>query len=141
VWDFRFYFKNVIGRFEYSHKDNSTDVAATNSSSSYFTDVQPVFVVGDVAQYKSFNLDSFKKAPEYPVVVAQLTQSLGSFDEKWILNVSISVSAGVNYIRVTINFQPFLVKQDYEAQYYGSVEKAALLKIDEQVFNPTGQSF
>lgn len=44
-------------------------------------------------------------------------------------------------MRVTINFQPFLVKLDYEAHYYGSVEKAALLKIDEAVFNGNGRSF
>lgn len=94
-----------------------------------------------MAAYKAFDIASFKKTAEYPAVVAQLTQELGSFDEKWILNVSISITAGVSYIKVTINFQPFLLKQDYEAQYYGSVKKAALLKIDEEVFNPTGQSF
>jgi hypothetical protein len=98
-------------------------------------------VVGETAQYKDFDLEAFKKTPEYSAVVVQLTQSLGRFDEKWILNVSVSVSAGINYIRVTVNFQPFLLKQEYEAQYYGSVEKAALLKIDERVFNPNGRSY
>jgi hypothetical protein len=100
-----------------------------------------VFVVGDVALYKNFDFASFKRTAAYPVVVGQLTQSIGSFDEKWILNVSISISNGVNYIKVTVNFQPFLLKQNYEAQYYGSVEKAALLKIDETAFNGDGKSF
>jgi hypothetical protein len=72
-----------------------------------------VFVVGEAAQYKDFDLEAFKKTPEYPTVVVQLKQELGSFDEKWILNVSISVTAGVSYIKVTINFQPFLLKQSY----------------------------
>lgn len=140
VWDFRFYFKNVNGRFEYSHQEENKTQVETKPAN-YYSDVEPVFVVGDVAEYKNFDLDGFKKTPEYPHVVAQLTRELGAFDEKWILSVSISVSDGVNYIKVTINFQPFLLKQNYEAQYYGSVQKAALLKIDEEVFNPTGKSF
>lgn len=98
-------------------------------------------MVGDVAAYKNFNLEAFKATPEYSTVVTQLTAALGAFDPNWILNVSISVNNGVNYIKVTINFQPFLLKQDYEAQYYGSVEKAALLKIDQTVFNPNGNSY
>jgi hypothetical protein len=140
VWEYRFYFRNVKGRFDYSGSEDNETVPA-NKDSSYFADVQPVFVVGEVAEYKDFDLEAFKKTPEYNSVVVQLTAALGAFDAKWILNVSISVSSGVNYIRVTVNFQPFLLKQHYEAQYYGSVEKAALLKIDERVFNPNGKSF
>jgi hypothetical protein len=139
VWEYRFYFRNVKGRFDYSSE--AKEIAPAKKESTYFADVQPVFVVGEVAAYKSFDLEAFMKTPEYNAVVIQLTAALGAFDAKWILNVSISVSAGVNYIRVTVNFQPFLLKQEYEAQYYGSVEKAALLKIDERVFNPDGKSF
>lgn len=138
VWSFRFYFENVPGRFEY---ETSGEEKKEKKAEGYYTDVEPVFVVGEASEYKNFDLEAFKKDPHYPAVVSQLTQSLGKFDEKWILNVSVSVSNGCNYIKVTINFEPFLLKQSYEAQYYGSVEKAALLKIDETVFNGNGLSY
>ena len=43
-------------------------------------------------------------------------------------------------MKLIINFKPFLLQQHYEAYYYGDVEKASLLKIDETVFN-AGNSF
>ena len=142
LWNYRFYFQNVAGRFEWSHNESSHSAAeAKKGESAYFTDVEPVFVVGEAAKYKSFDLAAFKKEACYPTVIAQLKESLGAFEEKWILDISISVSSGVNYVKVTVNFQPFLLKQKYEAQFYGSAQKAALLKIDETVFNGDGQSF
>lgn len=43
-------------------------------------------------------------------------------------------------MKLIINFKPFLLQQHYEAFYYGDVEKASLLKVDEKVFN-AGNSF
>ena len=57
------------------------------------------------------------------------------------MDVKITAKGDASYIRVTVNFVPFLIKLDFEAHYYGSAEKAALLKIDEQVFNGNGKSF
>jgi len=57
------------------------------------------------------------------------------------LNVSISSGKSADILKVSINFQPFLLKQNYEAHYYGNVAKAALLKIDERTFNGDGKSF
>ncbi len=77
IYLYRFYFKNVEGRFEYSLNEAQED---DKKSDSYYTEVEPVFVVGDAAQYKSFDIESFKKDPSYQSVVEQLTSTIGSFD-------------------------------------------------------------
>lgn len=73
--------------------------------------------------------------------MAALTDELGKFDDSWIINFQLAVINQTNSYKIVINFQPFLLKQSYEAYYYGSVQKAALLKIDQQSFNGNGKSF
>ncbi len=102
----------------------------------------PVFTVATtVSEYKSLSLEDFKKSPAYPKIVEALTKELGRFDENWVINFQVAVINQTDCYKIVINFQPFLLKQSYEAYYYGSVQKAALLKVDEVTFNGNGKSF
>ena len=91
--------------------------------------------------YHPYNVLALKNTPYYQFIVDELTDQLGHFEERWLMDVKITAKGDASYIKVTVNFVPFLIKLDFEAHYYGSAEKAALLKIDEQVFNGNGKSF
>jgi hypothetical protein len=54
---------------------------------------------------------------------------------EWITTVSQSTASGTDYFKIGLNFQPLLLKQNYEAHFFGSTKKAALLKIDEVTFS------
>lgn len=86
-------------------------------------------------------LEEFKKNPAYPKIVEALNKELGRFDDKWIVNFEVAIINQTDCYKVVINFQPFLLKQTYEAYYYGNVQKAALLKVDEVTFNGNNKSF
>ena len=86
-------------------------------------------------------LEEFKKNPAYSKIVEALNKELGRFDDKWIVNFEVAIINQTDCYKVVINFQPFLLKQTYEAYYYGNVQKAALLKVDERTFNGNGKSF
>ena len=52
-----------------------------------------------------------------------------------MIKFSGAVGKSDSAIKMVINFKPFLLKKHYEAYYYGDIQKAALLKVDEQVFS------
>lgn len=45
IWNYRFYFQNVAGNFEYNSSDNED--SNPQSSSDYYTEIQPVYSVGN----------------------------------------------------------------------------------------------
>jgi hypothetical protein len=63
-------------------------------------------------------------------------------DRDWIVKFrgKISKNEESNTFKIVVNFKPFLLQQSYEAYYFGSIEKAALLKVDERVFTE-GRSY
>lgn len=85
--------------------------------------------------YNVKSIEEFSRHPAASIITSELNKTLGYFKPEWIMNVSISSSKGTDFFQISINFQPFLVKQDYEAHYFGTTKKAALLKIDEKTFS------
>ena len=138
VWVFRFYFRGSKKPFEWTLEESITE-----GDDNYFGRREPMYSLALPKSYKPFNVLALKKTPYYSFIVDQLTAQLGRFEEKWLMDVQITTNHqdGAAYIRITINFVPFLIKCDFEAHYYGNAEKAALLKIDERVFNGNGKSF
>jgi hypothetical protein len=53
-WIFRFYFKNVDGKFEY--KSDNSESEGTETDKDYYAEVEPVFVVGEASKYTGFSL-------------------------------------------------------------------------------------
>lgn len=140
VFVFRFYFKNVAEKFEY----NQTAIEANEPyhNESYFADDQPTYAVGSQPLFDPRGIQEFSQSPLYNKTVEQLNKTLGNFEKEWLLNVSVSSNAkGDQYVKISVNFKPFLVKQDYEAHFYGNAQKAALLKIDETTFNADGKGY
>ena len=78
--------------------------------------------------------------PVFPKLKELFEQELGFFDENWIVKFAGVGGKKGNAMKVILNFKPFLLQQHYEAYYYGDVEKASLLKVDEKVFN-AGNSY
>lgn len=71
-----------------------------------------------------------------------MEKEFGKFDKNWIIKVQgvVAKDPTSSTFKIFVNFQPFLLQCTYEAYYYGSIEKAALLKLDERVFSE-GRSF
>jgi hypothetical protein len=86
--------------------------------------------------------EEFFKHPAYPAIYKLLEQEFGTFNKDWIIKVQgiVAKDSASDSFKIFLNFQPFLLKRTYEAYYYGSIEKAALLKVDESVFS-NGKSF
>ncbi len=104
-----------------------------------------MFSVGsteNATQYLKYYVDEIEKHPAYPALVKLLEKELGLFKKDWIIKFegSIIKDKEANTFKILIHFKPFLLKQTYEAYYYGSIEKAALLKVDESVFTE-GRSY
>ena len=78
--------------------------------------------------------------PAWPQIKKLFEEELGFLDEDWIVKYAGIGGRKGNAMKLIINFKPFLLQQHYEAYYYGDVEKASLLKVDEKVFNP-GNSY
>lgn len=136
LFAYRFYFRGVAGRFEF--EENSEANGTKAAPQDYFADVAPVFSVGDsnATGYLNVLVEEFLKHPAYPAIYKLLEQEFGTFNKDWIIRVQgmIAKDAESDSFKIFLNFQPFLLKRTYEAYYYGSIEKAALLKVDERVF-------
>lgn len=102
---------------------------------SYLARTQPIFTVANHGQYSAYTVASFRRHPGYRQIVAQFVEHFGRFDESWIAHIRYRSHSHNHYFLVQIRFVPFLVDVDLEAHYYGSTEKASILKIDEKVFN------
>lgn len=130
LFAYRFRFRKVVGVFEY-HEDQQKVTLDEN----YFADKAPVFSVGETENpedYINYYVGQIYDHPAWPTIEKLLVKELGFVDKDWIINFkgSIVKDKESNSFKIMINFKPFLVKQTYEAYYYGSIEKAALLKID-----------
>jgi hypothetical protein len=102
----------------------------------YLPRQQPIFSVKTIDGYQLYTLDTFRRHPGYKTVVAGLTNHFGRFEDVWINAIQYRVDVDVHYFQIQVQFIPFLCDIDLEAHYYGSSEKAAILQIDERVFNP-----
>jgi hypothetical protein len=85
--------------------------------------------------YGSYSVANFRRHPGYARIVAQFNEHFGRFEESWIVNIQYKSNSQNHYFQIQVRFVPFLVDVDLEAHYYGSTEKASILKIDERVFN------
>jgi hypothetical protein len=92
------------------------------------------------ADYVPLLVEEIKNSPAYPAIRKLFEDELGFFDENWIVKYSGVGSKTSDTVQLVINFKPFLLQQTYEAYYYGDIQKASLLKVDEKVFNQ-GASF
>lgn len=99
-------------------------------------DNAPIFSVNSTTEdYVNFLASEYEKHPAFEKVNELLQKELGGFDTNWIVKFKgAKIEQGEN-IQLTIRFKPFLLEQHYEAYYYGNIEKASLLKVDEKVFN------
>jgi hypothetical protein len=143
LFSYRFYFKGVAGRFDFSEENSNENEAQPQN---YFADVASVFTVGNEAGnaegYLNILSEEFIKHPAFPTISKLLEQEFGKFDKDWIIKVQgvVAKDPKSNTFKIFLNFKPFLLQCTYEAYYYGSIDKAALLKVDENVFNE-GKSF
>lgn len=139
---YRFYFNGIAERFEF--QENSDVNGTETAPKDYFADIAPVFSVGDsnTTGYLNILAEEFFKHPAYPAIYKLLEQEFGAFNKDWIIKVQgiVAKDSASDSFKIFLNFQPFLLKRTYEAYYYGSIEKAALLKVDERVFSE-GRSF
>lgn len=98
--------------------------------------MQPIFTVKRTNVYDVYSLVSFRNHQAYAVLSQKLTDHFGFFDEKWISKIQYRLDNDIHYFQFQVRFVPFLVDVDLEAHFYGSTRKAALLQIDEKVFDP-----
>jgi hypothetical protein len=135
IWIYRFKFQNVPRIFQYKQTEAQEKQSLGTQSDSDFADDQPLYASGVQPTYNAKTIEEFSKHPAASIITSELNKTLGNFKPEWIMNVSISSSKDTDFFQISINFQPFLVKQDYEAHYFGTTKKAALLKIDEKTFS------
>lgn len=95
----------------------------------------PIFGVNQVDAYLSYDLPSFRRHAGYNTIIAQYTNYFGKFDDSWINKISHKYDNHTDYFQITVKFAPFMQNCDSEVHYYGSIDKAALLNIDQRVFN------
>jgi hypothetical protein len=95
----------------------------------------PIFGVSQVGNYEAYDLPTFRRHQGYKSIVSQYTNYFGRFDDNWIDKISHRYDNATHYFQISIKFMPFLQHCDTEVHYYGSIDKAALLNIDQQVFN------
>ena len=134
VYIYRFYFKGVNGVFVYD--ETAKDVKVETGEKSFAVNNTPIFSVNSTTEdYANFIVSEFEKHPAFVKVNELLQKELGDFDVNWIVKFKgAQVQNGQN-IKLSVHFKPFMLEQHYEAYYYGDIEKASLLKVDEKVFN------
>lgn len=136
LYTYRFYFKNLNGKFEY--RENAEVSEVEGKQTNYFADAAPILDVaksGDSKQYVEYLVEELKNHPAFPQIKKLLEDELGAFDDNWIVRYAGVGGKVGDALKLVINFKPFLLQQHYEAYYYGDAQKASLLKVDEVVFN------
>lgn len=162
TYSFRLYFSGVSNWFEFTHlgvyvslpdeievvakpqlRTETTTVTTTSTrtvttavTEEYLPRLQPIFTVKRTNAYGVYTLTNFRNHPSYTVITQKLNDHFGSFDEKWISKIQYRLDNDIHYFQFQVRFVPFLVDVDLEAHFYGSTRKAALLQIDEEIFNP-----
>lgn len=101
----------------------------------YLPRQQPIFTVKGTNIYEVYTLSSFRSHPGFPILVERLNEHFGRFEEKWINKIQYRADSDIHYFQLQVRFLPFLIDVDLEAHYYGNTKKAALLQIDERVFD------
>jgi hypothetical protein len=167
TYSFRLFFNGVPNWFEYTHlgayvslpdeievvarpnlrtatatttttaRQQTTTNTEVKSTEEYLPRVQPIFTVKGTSKYDVYTLVRFRSHPAYAILSQKLNEHFGSFDEKWISKIQYRLDIDIHYFQFQVRFIPFLVDIDLEGHYYGSTKKAALLQIDEKVFDGT----
>ena len=143
LYTYRFYFKNVNGRFEYKESSKTEDPKEIKNGSSYFAETAPILALtksNEPEKYVEYLVSELKDHPAFPQIKKLFEEELGFMDDNWIVKYAGVGGKKGNVMKLKLHFKPFLLEQHYEAYYYGDVEKASLLKVDEKVFNQ-GNSF
>lgn len=150
VWSYRFYFKTIPQKFEFKQTEPvkyavapplpapvavPTKPAEDEDDDGDFSATEPVYAEGSQPTYNAKTIEEFSKHPASNAIKAEITKVLGDVKSEWITTVSQSTASGTDYFKIGLNFQPLLLKQNYEAHFFGSTKKAALLKIDEATFS------
>lgn len=117
-------------------KKETTSTTVITTTEEYLPRLQPIFTVKRTNVYGVYNLVNFRNHQAYAVLSQKLTDHFGFFDEKWISKIQYRLDNDIHYFQFQVRFVPFLVDVDLEAHFYGSTKKAALLQIDEKVFDP-----
>ncbi len=110
-------------------------VVVVANDEEYLPVTQPIFSVKSIDGYGQYTLEKFRGHTGYQTVVTQLTNHFGRFEEQWISRIQYKLDTEVHYFQIQVQFIPFLCDVDLEAHYYGNTQKAAILQIDERVFN------
>ncbi len=86
-------------------------------------------------------LADIKNSPAYEAIVKELTKEIGKFNASWIVHFSATIINENDCFKIVLHIIPTLVVVTYEATYFGSIQKASLLKLDEQIFNGAGADY